>query len=317
MRGESKALPRTPAPIAVFAYDRPDHLRRCIESLQANDLADESDLFVFSDAPKEPARSPRVAQVRDYIRTIGRFKTVTIIAQPQNLGLAASIISGVTKLSSDFGKVIVVEDDLVVSPYFLQFMNDGLDVYADDDRVAGIHGYMFPVNHGLPETFFLRDPGCWGWATWKRAWEIFEIDGERLRREIRRRGLVNEFNYNGQYDYSGMLDDQIAGRNSSWAVRWYASVFLQDKLVLHPGASFVRNIGQDGSGTHDAATGSFHVQLSPDPISVGGIAVAESPVARQAMIEFFRSIRKPAIVTFCWSIALRVRRAILGRSSKR
>lgn len=313
MSAQRGTLPRNPAPIAVFAYDRPDHLRRCIEALQENELAADSDLFVFSDAAKDPARAPRVDQVRDYIRTIGGFKTVTVVEQPVNLGLAASVISGVTKLTRDFGDVIVVEDDLLVSPYFLQFMNDGLDIYADDDRVAGIHGYMFPTNRELPETFFLSDPGCWGWATWKRAWDFFEIEGEALRREIRRRNLVRKFNYDSQYDYSGMLDEQIAGRNNSWAVRWYASVFLQNKLALHPHASLVRNMGQDGSGTHDAATNHFHVQLSSEPIAVGGIEVIESAIARRAMVEFFRSIRKPTIVTFCWNVALRVRRAMLKR----
>jgi hypothetical protein len=316
MSAELKALTRSLAPIAIFAYDRPDHLRRCIESLQENDLAADSDLFIFSDAPKaEAARSPRVAQVRDYISTIGRFKTLTIINQSRNLGLAESVISGVTKLTREFGKVIVVEDDLVVSPFFLQFMNDGLDAYADDDRVAGIHGYMFPVSQALPETFFLRDPGCWGWATWKRAWDLFEIDGERLRHEILARGQKHEFDYEGQYDYFGMLEDQIAGRNSSWAVRWHASVFLSDRLVLHPGVSLVRNIGQDGSGTHDKATSQFDVQLSPTPVSVGGISVEESAIARAAMIEYLRLMRGPAASAFGWRIVSRLRRAISGRLS--
>jgi hypothetical protein len=310
MSVELKASTRNLTPIAVFCYDRPDHLRRCIEALQGNVLAAESDLFVFSDAPKEPARSPKVAQVRNYIRTIGGFKTVTVIEQPQNLGLATSIISGVTKLTQDFGKVIVVEDDLLVSPYFLQFMNDGLDFYAGHDRVAGIHGYMFPVSRALPETFFLRDPGCWGWATWKRAWDLFEIDGERLKQEIVTRGQKNEFDYDGQYDYFGMLEDQIAGRNSSWAVRWHASVFLSGRLVLHPGVSLVRNIGQDGSGTHDKATSQFDVQLSPAPVSVGSIPVEESAIARAAMIEYLRSMRGPVPSSFCWRIVSRLRRAI-------
>ena len=136
MNREPNAVTRGLAPIAVFAYDRPDHLQRCIAALQASDLAAGSDLFVFSDAPREPARSPMVKRVRDYIRTISGFKTLTVIEQPKNLGLAASIITGVTKLTGEFGKVIVVEDDLIVSPYFLRFMNDGLYTYADNDTVA-------------------------------------------------------------------------------------------------------------------------------------------------------------------------------------
>jgi hypothetical protein len=310
MSADAKTLPRTPAPIVVFAYDRPDHLRRCIEALQANDLAGESDLFIFSDAPKEPARSSRVTQVRDYIRTVGGFRMVTVIEQSENLGLAESIIAGVTKLTDEFGRVIVIEDDLVVSPFFLKFMNDGLNVYADDGRVAGIHGYMFPVGGTLPETFFLRDPGCWGWATWKRAWSHFEIDGRKLKREIERRGLKNVLDYDGQYDYSGMLDDQISGNNSSWAVRWCASVFLADKLVLYPATSLVQNIGQDGSGTHDRVTNRFAVSLAAKAVRVGGIPVEESAVARQAMIVYLRSIHRPSFPALGARIVSRLRRAV-------
>jgi hypothetical protein len=310
MSADTKLLLRDLAPIAVFAYDRPDHLRRCIEALKQNALAADSDLFVFSDATGDPARALRVGQVRDYIRTIGGFRTVTVTEQPVNMGLAASIILGVTKLTRDFGKVIVVEDDLLASPYFLQFMNDGLDIYADDDRVAGIHGYMFPVGCELPETFFLRDPGCWGWATWKRAWDLFEVDGGRLKHEIERRGLKKIFDYDGQYNYSGMLEDQIAGNNSSWAVRWYASVFLAGMLTLHPAASLVRNIGKDGSGTHDGVTDRFDVSLGTTTVRVGGVAVEESAVAREAMISYLRSIRSPAITVLGARIVSRLRRGV-------
>jgi hypothetical protein len=304
---EQKTLRQRLAPIAVFAYDRPHHLRRCIEALRENELAVGSDLFIFSDAAKEPEQSPNVGKVRDYIRAIEGFRSVTVAAQPQNLGLAASVIAGVTKLVSQFGSVIVIEDDLVVSPYFLQFMNDGLAAYANDNRVAAIHGYMFPVGRVLPEIFFLRDPGCWGWATWKRAWDLFKSDGGLLRRELEARDLKWTFDYDGQYDYSGMLDDQIAGRVSSWAVRWYASVFLRDMLTLHPGASLVTNIGQDGSGTHDVATGHFKVHLTPHPVHVGDIPVLESPVAREAMIAYLSKIRSAGSKSFVGRTLLHLR----------
>jgi len=310
MTVDTNILPRNLAPIAVFAYDRPDHLRRCIEALKQNALAADSDLFVFSDAAGDPARAPRVGQVRDDIRTIGGFKTVTVIEQPVNLGLATSVISGVTRLTRDFGKVIVVEDDLVVSPFFLQFMNDGLDVYADDDRVAAVQGYMFPVGQALPETFFLRDPGCWGWATWKRAWDLFEIDGRKLRSEIKRRGLRKSFDYDGQYDYSGMLGDQIAGRNSSWAVRWYASVFLGDRLTLHPGRSLVRNIGQDGSGTHDRGARRLDAGVGAAPVRVVGIPVVESAIAREAMIKYLRARKGSAARVMVEWVVSRIRRRL-------
>ena len=127
-------------------------------------------------------------------------------------------------------KVIVLEDDLVTSPHFLQYMNDGLGIYERDDRVISIHGYSYPVHGKLPETFFLRGADCLGWATWKRGWDLFEDDGQRLLNELERRNLTRSFDFDGSYPYTQMLRDQIAGSNSSWAVRWYASAFLRDKL---------------------------------------------------------------------------------------
>lgn len=279
-------------------------------------MAADSRLFVFSDAARTPKRLPAVELVRDYIRTIGGFSAVTVIEQSWNLGLAESIIDGVTDLTKEFGRVIVIEDDLVVSPFFLQFMNDGLNVYADDERVASVQGYMFPVGKSLPETFFLKDPGCWGWGTWERAWRLFEKDGSRLRREINQRGLKHAFDYDGHYDYSGMLDDQIKGRNSSWAVRWYASVFLENRLTLHPGRSLVQNIGKDGSGTHDGTTDLFDVSLSSEPIRVNTIPVEESAIARDAMIGYLSSIRgagfEAAIKRIIYRLRSSIARGLLG-----
>ena len=308
-----KESSRSLAPIAVFAYNRPDHLRRCVEALSKNRLAQYSDLFIFLDGAKQPSHAANVAEVRRVARDVYGFANITLIAQPDNLGLASSIMSGVSRLTHEFGKVIVVEDDLLVSPHFLQFINDALDRYADDDRVASIQAYMFPVHVPLPPTFFLKDPGCWGWATWKRGWALFESDGSRLKREIERRGAKRKFNYDGQYDYFGMLADQVIGRNDSWAVRWYASVFLSDKLVLCSGKSLVNNIGQDGSGTHDGVTSQFAVQLSEYPVEVNEIPVEESLLARNALVIFFQSLRKPLLVELAWRIALRSRRAITGR----
>lgn len=238
------------APITLFVYNRPWHTRQTIEALQKNDHATESDLFIYADGPKKAEHAGAVDEVRDFIRGVDGFKSVTIIEREGNWGLARSIISGVTEVVNRIGRIIVLEDDLLTSPFFLRYMNDALDLYDNEERVISIHAYAFPLNGALPETFFLKGTGCWGWATWKRGWMIFEPDGHKLLEKINAGHLENEFDLNGAYPYTQMLKDQISGKNDSWAVRWYASGFLKDKLTLHYKKSFTCNIGLDGSGTH-------------------------------------------------------------------
>src|SRR5262245_24975653 len=129
------------APIALFTYNRPDHTRQTVEALRKNELAEETDLLVFSDAPGRPDDAERVRQVREYVDTISGFKSVRVVARARNLGLAGSIIDGVTQVCGESGRAIVLEDDLVTSPFFLGFMNKALDTYASEDRVGSVHGY--------------------------------------------------------------------------------------------------------------------------------------------------------------------------------
>ncbi|WP_287963196.1 glycosyltransferase [Alcanivorax sp.] len=141
------------APIVLFTYNRPWHTRRTVEALLKNAEARDSDLIVFSDGPRDADAEAKVAEVRQYLRTIRGFESVRIIEREHNLGLAANIISGVTEVVNESGRAIVLEDDLVTSPWFLQYMNDGLNRFEADDRVISIHGYCYPVP-GLPTVFF-------------------------------------------------------------------------------------------------------------------------------------------------------------------
>ena len=154
------------APVVLFVYNRPSHTRGTVEALQKNLLARESGLFVFADAPKSDEQAESVHEVRQYIRQIGGFKSVAIVEREFNLGLARSIIDGVTAIVNKYGRIIVLEDDMVTSPYFLTYMNEALEKYADDERVASSNGYVYPVDQPLPEAFFLPGADCWGWATW-------------------------------------------------------------------------------------------------------------------------------------------------------
>lgn len=249
------------SPVALFAYDRPDHLRRTVESLLSDDLAIRTDLFIFSDAPKSRENLNRVSEVREYISQLTGFRSIKIILRDRNFGLARSIAEGVTSIVSEYETVIVLEDDLLIRPGFLSFMNSALEGYASESRVYQISGYMYPGNYvGVPEKFFLPMTSCWGWATWKRAWNSFDFnldDFDELKKDA---NLSNKFNLQGSYDYIGMAEQQKVGNISSWGICWYFNVFMKGGLVLYPRSSFVQNIGVDSSGTH----GDGHSQLQKD-----------------------------------------------------
>lgn len=282
----------TLAPIALFVYNRLWHTQQTVESLQKNELADASDLFVFSDGPKSEADKDKVRAVRNYLKTVEGFRSVTVFEQERNLGLAQSIIAGITDIVGRFGKIIVLEDDIVSSQYFLRFMNEALEYYKDEDKIISIHGYIYPIKSRLPDTFFLRGADCWGWGTWKRGWELFEPDGKRLLNELNARGLTRQFDLDSSYDYTKMLEDQVSGKNDSWAIRWYASAFLKGKLTLYPGKSLVRNTGTDSSGTHCGTSNIFETAVSCERNGINAISIEENIFARKAIIHYFRSMKK-------------------------
>lgn len=276
------------APIVVFAYKRADHLSRCLESLAANAEAARSDLYVICDGPRSQADLPAVEAVRRLITRISGFASVTPFVHEANRGLARSIIDGVSTLLVQHQRLIIIEDDMVLSRHFLRYMNEALERYADDERVASIHGWCYPVAARLPETFFLRGADCWGWATWRRAWRRFNADGAALLRELQARQLTSAFDFDGAYPYTRMLADQIAGLNDSWAVRWRASCFLQGLLTLFPGRSLVHNIGNDGSGTHSPRSTRLDVAVASAAVEVADIPVQESELARATIARFLR-----------------------------
>ncbi|MDX2426196.1 MAG: glycosyltransferase [Cycloclasticus sp.] len=236
------------APIVLFVYNRPWHTQQTIEALQKNELASESELFIYSDAAKTEQDCLKVAEVRDYIHAIEGFKKITIIEREKNWGLADSIIDGVTAIVNEYGKIIVLEDDLVTSPYFLEFMNDALGLYEKNKNVGMIHGHIYYIE-GLPEVFFLQKSGCLGWATWDSAWNEVSFDGGSLLHEIKKKGFENDFDINNSYPFTKMLGEQVEGKNSSWAIRVQASFFLKKILTFYPSKSLVQHIGFD-IGTH-------------------------------------------------------------------
>jgi hypothetical protein len=279
---------QNPAPIALFVYNRPEHTRRTIKFLQNNLLADESRLFIFSDAAKDPSQEEKVAAVREIIRSVGGFKSVEIVERKENFGLADSIIAGVSALCSDYGKVIVFEDDLITGPYTLQYFNEALRLYQDVEKVMHIGAYMYPLKvKNLPQTFFYRAASSWGWATWARAWKNFEPDIDKL---------MSQFNAEKKYQFSignsmnfwKQVLEFKAGKNNSWAIRWYASIFLQNGLTLNPSSSLVNNIGHDGSGVHSGKNTMYDVQVSELPVTEFPSLIEENKNAYEAIRYFLR-----------------------------
>lgn len=298
----------TTAPILLFTYNRLQHTQRCLEALLKNTLAADSELFVYADAAKDEAGKEAVEEVRRYIHSLQGFRTITIIERDENWGLARNIIDGVTTQIKKYGKVIVLEDDLVVAPYFLQFMNDALEIYKDEPKVGHIQACDFTQDTSLPDTFLIKWTGSWGWATWERAWKHFNPNGKELLHELESRKLSYTFDFNGKYGFTRMLRRQIAGKNNSWAIRWNASLFIKDILSLNVGRSLVQNEGFDGSGTNCGGGGLYASNLHLAPLPVQKISpIVENQEARQAFVRYY------ARTNSFWAKAIRrIRRTLKG-----
>ena len=250
-------------------------------------------LHVFSDGPARPEEKPVVDEVRRTVRETSGFAKVVLHERESNAGLAMSIISGVDAVLNDNESIIVLEDDLETSPAFLAYMNAGLEQFAHDERVISIHAYVYPVGRRLPPAFFLRGADCWGWATWRRGWKIFERDGARLHRELTERRLSRVFDFDGTYPYAKTLRRHAEGAEELvdvWAIRWYASAFLAGKLTLYPGRALVRNFGFDGSGAHSRGTDIYDVELAEAAPDLRGLVVRENRAARAAIKRYFRTL---------------------------
>lgn len=275
------------APILLFTYNRPAHTRQTLEALLNNNLSAESELFVFSDGYKNDADKASVLKVREIIRSVdGGFKQVHIVENAHNAGLAKNIITGVTEIVEKYGKVIVLEDDIVTSPWFLTFMNESLDTFENEEKIGHVHAYCFPLPD-LPDAFLIKWTGSWGWGTWKRAWQHFNPDGKALLDEIQRRKLSKSFDFNGNYPFTRMLKRQISGMNDSWAIRWNASLFLNDQLSLNAGKSLVRNIGFDGSGIHSGKDNIYVTTLYNKKLDIAIPRIEENRNARKAFAAYY------------------------------
>jgi hypothetical protein len=283
------------APIVLFVYNRPWHTQQCLESLYANELAKDSILYVYSDGLKNNAddnETANVAEVRKLLKAKNWCSKVIIKERTTNIGLANSVVHGVTEIVNKHGRIIVIEDDLVLSKGFLSFMNKGLTLYQNNQNVMSITGYSFFNDGTKPDkTYFLKGgTSTWGWGTWSKSWKIFNYDSTSLYKKIIERNLESQFNLDNTYGYLNMLKAQINGKIDSWGIRWYASVFLAGGLGLWPNKSLVQNIGHDGTGVHCPKSSKLQTSELSHHFEIELIETQESLQYKKNVISYYKNI---------------------------
>jgi len=251
------------APIAVFAYNRLDSLQQTISSLKNCHLADECEVHVFSDGFKGEKDREDVLKVRDYIKTINGFSSLHFHFSEVNKGLANSIISGASEVIGASRKIIVLEDDLIVSRNFLLYMNQALNKYKNNPQVFSISGYSIPVtapkNYSSDIYFFPR-ASSWGWATWSDRWENVDWEAREYENFKKNRQQIKRFNRGGS-DMFKMLTRQMNGEINSWAIRWCFHQFRIGAYTAYPVLSKVINIGFTDQATHSNVFNRYKTEL--------------------------------------------------------
>jgi hypothetical protein len=291
------------APIVLFVYNRPDHTARTLHALQKNSLASDSELFIYADAARNNSAKKEVDEVRELLSNVTGFKKVTVIKQDKNIGLAASIIAGVTEIVNKYGKIIVLEDDLVTSTCFLAFMNSALDFYSDKKNVWHIGGWNYPIDKsGLADTFLWRTMNCWGWATWSNRWSHFEKNTDKLIDTFTAEN-IKTFNLDGYENFWGQVIANKEKKINTWAIYWYASIFNHNGLCINPTVSFVDNIGLDGSGVHCGANASFSTQLNENSNYTFETKFQENRIALTRIQLFYKNLKKTILTRVINKIA--------------
>jgi len=290
--GPGTLCAQSPAPVALFVYARPDHTARTLAALSRSTLCARSEIYIFCDGHKGSSDLTPVTKVRNLVENYNAFGRKTVMMRPKNIGLARSIIDGVSTVIAARGSVVVIEDDIIVGTECLEFFNEALAAYRDEARVMHISGYV-PGSVARPSkdgTFLFRIPFCWGWATWEDRWRRFCPDGQVLLRQLEAQNLVNRFDIEGTAGFSRMLKKQVAGEIDSWFVRWYATTLLASGLAIYPWNSLVTNIGNDGSGTNCRETDVYATQISQKPQNLVRGPISEDSEAVAAFRELYKKV---------------------------
>lgn len=277
------------APVAFFCFNRPDHTLKTLSAIKNNQLSSETILYIFSDGPRKNdslETIEKIREVRKIIRKEQWCKEVVFVEAERNQGLLQSISKGVTEVVNRHGKVIVIEDDVMVSKGFLNFMNKALDMYEKDEKVMHLGGYspLGRINYKPEEsTFFYNHTFCWGWATWQRAWKYFSTDGEFLRKRIKKEGKMRYINLDDTFEAYWGIKYIMEGRFQSWNYFWHTCVNLNGGLCLHPAESLIENIGFDGSGTNCEIDTEKIDSVIADHLELVKIPIVENAIVRKKM----------------------------------
>jgi len=280
-----------PAPIALFVYNRLFYTKKTVFALKKNLLAKQSSLFIFSDYAKNSDDLKKVLSVRDFISKIKGFKNIRIIYRKKNYGLYKNILSGIDYIFKLYDKIIVLEDDIVTSRYFLNYMNKNLEIYESSKKVVSIHGYNYPINkRGLNNFFFILGADCWGWSTWRKKWKKYYIDNSNyLEKKIFKSDRVKEFNFDNGYNFYKMLTDNKKIKKS-WAINWYASTFVMNLLTLYPAKTLVKNIGLIGTNNSKSNI-NYNSTLDNKFRNFKKLEEVEDLYAKKRMKKFLRKCR--------------------------
>jgi hypothetical protein len=274
------------SPLAIFAFNRPKYLEKCLKSLKLNKLSRQTITYFFIDYPKLEKDFKNYHKVLNMVRETNIFKKKVIIQRKYNYGLKKNILNGINYVLKKNETIIVLEDDLYLSKYFLDYMNKYLYFFKNSKNIASIHGYCYPIDKkNLNNFFLLRGADCWGWATWRRAWKFYNDDNLMLAKKIKSKNEIDTFNFNNSFNYYEML---LNRPENTWAINWYASAFIRNMFTLYPKNSYVRNMGNSGLGTHSNKIDKrFDISLSKS-FKFEKLIIAEDLNARKKFEEFFK-----------------------------
>lgn len=255
------------APILLTVFNRADHAKKVLDNLAKNELAKYSELYIYSDGARRPDEEEKIKAVREVLKNVKGFKKVTVVAAPKNKGLANSVIGGVTDIVNKYGKIIVLEDDLLTHKYFLTVMNQMLDYYESNPTVGAVTAFSqskrqmkFPRNY-KEEIFFNVRPTSTGWGTWKDRWQKVDWNVKDYNLLLHDIKMQRSFNKGGK-DLFPMLKAKMEGKLDSWAIRWTYHLFKENLVSVQTTKSYIDNIGYDASGINGKNESYFYQQES-------------------------------------------------------
>jgi GR25 family glycosyltransferase involved in LPS biosynthesis len=288
------------SPIILFVYNRPEHTQKVVQALLKNELAVASTLYVFQDGLRSNANDEerdRWIATNQYIHSINGFKNIETFVSETNKGCGRSIVSGVTQVLNDHNRVIIVEDDILVSPNYLEYMNQGLNHFEKDERVGSINAYSLQFPFEVPEYYFMYGVNPYGWATWKDRWELYNNDAASLLEKLKAKNSFKNWDFGGTRK---MLESCVKSNfEGAWDVKWYTSLFVNEKLGLFPKTSFSRNIGFDEQATHTQQISEDYQKYQFDSndlnkfegnISFNQYPVIEDAVLKKNIIHFYHKL---------------------------